>query len=268
VDDYTATMETAAIAADGAITSVVETTGGVMIVGHARRPVPALSPWVDPVADGHTAVALSSGTADDGQYDIDLAPLSFRFDGEDQGCVAVGTNGYLRFGPAGACPEASGAAAADTDIDGAFAAGVAQVSWLGANCQATEDQAFVDIDDAADRVMITVPGVRRMGRSGTNDVQISLHTDTGDIQVSYRDCSFDTTDHWSFGVSEPGAAGAVLSEHDFAAQWPGTTRWFEAGAVAQAPEHTGTAAYAMLAGHAIYYERVDDAWRVLVSPLP
>ncbi len=266
--EYGAPTGTGTVYYGGAVTTVYAFSDDFPVVTHIQRPAPALSGWIDPVAAGHDRVALSRGTADDGQYDVELAPLTFSFDGAERGCVAVSTNGYLRFGPAGACPAASGGGRSETDIGEVFARGLAQVSWLGADGQAPGAGIYAGIDAEAGRVVLTVAGYRRVGRAGTNDVQIILHAGTGDIQVSYRASTFDTADHWSVGLSAPAAAGAGVQGWDFAAQWPGSVRWFEPGAVAQAPAHLGPAGYAPLNGSGISYENIGEGWRVLVGPLP
>ena len=213
-------------------------------------------------------MALSSGDLDDGQYNIDLGLLTFPFNDVDHGCAAVSTNGYIRLGPAGACPDATAAGTADTDIDEVFPRGIAQLSWLAGDGQATVDNLYHHVDVPGERVIITFLDYQRQGRAGTNDVQIILHADSGDIQVSYAEASFDTAGHWSMGVSETRGVGAAFHGHDFAGQWPGTVRYYGPGAVGLAPEHVGSDAYAALDDSAIYFSRSGEDWLVMVGPLP
>ncbi len=268
MSDYHAVPFTASVIIEGVYDSVVEVRDGVSVVSHVYRPAPELTPWLDPAAEGHDSVALSEGDIDSGQWNLELAPLSFPFDDGEQGCVAVSINGYLRFGPAGACPPARAGGRGETDIDQTYPRDVAQISWLGGDNLVRSDRIFFHLNAAGERAIITISDVRAEGRTGTNDVQIILSTDSGDIQVSYRDCSFDTTEHWSFGVSEPGLEFGALHDADFTDFWPNAAVGFGLGGIAQAPEHIGGEAYAPLDGQAITYQRFEQAWRVMVRPLP
>ncbi len=228
-----------------------------------------LDPWIDPA--GATTVALSAGSSDDGQYNIDIAPLTFPFNGTSYGCVAVSTNGYVRFGAAGACPSATAYSDTATDIDDVYAAGTAQVTWLGDDGYAGSSVTS-RIDTAGNRVVITYLDHHRLSYSGQNDVQVILHCDTGDIQISYGDCTFDTgtstTYHWSIGLSEPALAGGTLQPHDFPGHPSGTVVSFGPGAINQSPEHAGPAPYLPLNGRAIYFARDGSGWSVLVDAIP
>jgi len=226
--------------------------------------VSTLLPWLDPTGD--TSATLT-GSVDDGQYDVEIAPLDFPFDGELHQCIAVSTNGYLRFGPAGACPRATGYTDSETDIDSAFGSGRAQVSWLGDDGYSGSSVTY-RIDEADSRVIITYLGYHRLGRPGLNDIQIVLSCDTGDIQISYGDCTFDNTNHWSIGVSEPALEGATLQPHDFTTQVPGEVVSFGPGAIAQTPDHDGADAYRDLNGRAISFTRSGTGWDVTVDELP
>ena len=223
-----------------------------------------IEPWIDNTTHGELP---RTGSLDDGQYNLDIAPLSFPFNGESFGCVSISTNGYLRFGAAGACPRATGYSDSDTDIDAVFGSGTAQVSWLGDDGYAgTSVTGFVDT--AHSRVVITYLGHRRLSATGLNNVQIILYCDIGDVQLSYTDSTFDTTGHWSIGVSEPGISGGELRPHDFTAHPLGTVVSFDAGAISQDPVHDGATEYLNLNERAIYFQRSGAAWEVLVDELP
>ena len=265
---YNAPEGTGVVSYGGVSTWVVQRSEAHPVVTHIQRPPPVLLPWIDPVAAGHSTTALSAGTMDDGQFDIDLGLLTFELDGEDHGCAAVSTNGYIRFGPAGGCPAAIGAATSETDIDEVFPRGIAQISWLGANGQATVDNLYYHVDVPAELVVLTFLDYQAHGRAGTTDVQIILHADSGDIQMSYRDATFDTAGHWSIGVSETRGVGAAFHGHDFTEHWPGTVRYHGPGAVGQSPEHVGHWAYTELDGSAIYFGSDGEDRLVMVGALP
>ena len=220
-------------------------------------------PWIDPA--GHTRFATSPG--DDGQYNAEIAPLTFPFNGETYGCVAISTNGYLRFGPAGSCPTARGYSDSYTDIDLVYPAGTAQVTWLGDDGYMGSN-VYSYVDTAENRIVITYLGHHRLGRTGLNNVQIILFCDSGDIQISYSDSTFDTTSYWAIGVSEPGMAGGVLQPHDFIGHESGSSVSFGPGAVYQAPEHIGSAAYLPINDRAIFFQRSGSGWDVVVDELP
>ena len=229
-----------------------------------------MMPWIDP--SGHTAEVIDDWGVDDGQFNFDIAPLSFPFNGSTYGCVALSTNGYIRFGPPGRCPRASGLGTMDTDPDEAFGAGNAQISWLGADGYVSFDSRVTHfVDPGSQQVIITFLDYRHLGamESEMNDVQIILSCDTGDIQISYGDCSFDAGGwgHWGMGVSEP-AHGGSAQLIDFPAQAPGSMVSFGPGAISQSPEYTDAAEYAPLRNRAIFFQRSGTGWDVLVDDLP
>jgi hypothetical protein len=119
-------------------------------------------------------------------------------------------------------------------------------------------------------VTITYLDHSRLGLFGANDVQIILDCATGDVQVSYLDCLFGTAAgaHWSIGVSEPYFASGSLQGHDYTSHADGTEELFEAGAIAQSPEHTGPEPYRNLNERGILFIRQGPRWRVLVDELP
>jgi hypothetical protein len=223
-----------------------------------------MEPWIDNT--GHPALTLTGGS-DDGQYNFNIAPLAFPFNETTFGCVAISTNGYLRFGPAGACPSATCYSDSCTDIEDLHRAGTPQVSYLGDDGYAGSSVTGY-VDAAGNRVVITYLDYHRLSASDTNDIQIVLSCDTGDVQVSYRDCTFENTSYWHIGLSEPGVVGGTAQPHDFIGHAPGTVVSFGPGAIFQSPEHTGAAAYLPLSGRAIFYQRNGTGWDVLVDDLP
>lgn len=230
-----------------------------------------MSPWVDP--SGHTAHAITDPWGmDDDQFNIEIGPLTFPFNGGTHGCVALSTNGYMRFGPSGSCPTASGFGSSDTDPGEAFGGGTAQLSWLGADGEAApEAEVYHYVDTGSQQVIITFLGYHRLGgvESESNDVQIVLYCDTGDIQVSYGECAFDTGGwgSWGMGISEPGHGGTV-QEHDFPGQDPGSLVSFGPGAVTQTPAHTDADDFMTLVDHAVFYQRNGTGWDILLDVLP
>jgi hypothetical protein len=230
---------------------------------------PSVIPISPPIASEDHTLATRTAPYDDNQYDIDISPLDFPFNGDRFDCVAVSTNGYLRFGR-GSCPMASGFSDRETDIDQVFAAGVAQISWLGDDGADGGPGLRYSIERDLRRVVLTFPGHRDVGSEGTNDVQIILDCDRGDIQISYLECSFDNapSGHWSIGLSEPGISSGVLHPWDFTAHELGTMASFGPGAIAQAPTHEGAGPYEPLNHRAIYFQRRGDGWNVVVDWLP
>lgn len=228
-------------------------------------PVPlAIEPYVP--NDGHVEVPLA-GMPMSGQYNIDISPLTFPFNGETYDRVSVSVNGFVRFGN-GAYTPSAGSADAQTDIDDVYPL-KAQVSWLGGEgMSGTSVTAFLDLD--AELVIITYLGHSRLGMFGENDVQVILNCATGDVQVSYVDCLFGNAAaaHWSIGVSEPFYASGSLQGHDFPSQPVGTIVDFGPGAIDQSPVLLGAAPYLPLDGHAILFARRGPGWSVLVDALP
>jgi hypothetical protein len=253
---------------------VVVEEGGVTHPVVMRRGNPAVSPAAS--VEGHATLPLSLGTRNDGQFNLNIAPLTFPFNGATHGCVAVSTNGYLRFGPSGRCPTASGNMDADTDIDDAYAAGTPQVSFLAANGEVSGTMdLFYRIEASTKRVILTLMDYHGLGRSGTTHVQIILYCDSGNIQIAYGEATFDlaATDHWSIGVSEPALAWGMFHGFDFGPP-DGTSNaiphYFGPGAVGQAPERTGAGTFVpTLDAHAILFFRTEwDGWAVVVDLLP
>jgi hypothetical protein len=228
-----------------------------------------IEPWID--TTGHTNHFPGGWGIDDSQFNVDIAPLTFPFNGEDYGCVAMSTNGYLRFGPAGSCPGASGYVSSETDIDEVFPSGRSQLSMLGTDGWVSESSAVLSyIDTALNRVIITYLDYNRLGSTtGPDDIQVILYCDTGDIQVSYGECGFDSGGwrSWAVGVSEP-AHGGSAQPHDFTTHEAGSSVSFGPGAIYQSPDHTDAASWAPLAGHAIFYQRSGTGWEVIVDELP
>jgi hypothetical protein len=224
-----------------------------------------IEPWID--NRSHTVVS-PEWSYDDSQFNFDISPLSYPFNGGSFENVALATNGYIRFGNGGVYPDVSSLGERDTDIDDTYPLGNAQISWLADDGYPTENTTYF-LDEANQRVVITLIGYHRFGQVGTNDIQIILYCDSGDIQISYRDCSFaNESDHWAIGVSEPAHAGGEVHLHDFTTHSSGETVSFGPGAIAQGPEHTGTDAYLPLNDHAIYFQRSGTGWDVLVDELP
>ena len=233
-----------------------------------RRGGPVMNLPINP--ESHGELTLTSGTHDDGQFNLNIAPLSFPFNGDEYGCVAVSTNGYLRFGPSGRCPAASGFEDVDTDIDDGYRAGVPQISFLATDGEIPGNLQF-RIEASTRRLILTIMGYRRLGRVGTNDIQIVLYCDTGDIQISYGDentFDCDAGEHWSIGTSEPDVLGGSFQGNDFTnhATVPGDVRTYGPGAVGQNPERTGTSGFRALAGQGILFHRIPSGgFQVLVD---
>ena len=229
-----------------------------------------LSPWISP--ESHDSVDLG-GTEDDGQYNIDIRPLSFPFDGEPYDCLAVSTNGYVRFGT-GRCPAATGYSDEETSVSSAFTGSLfsrprAQLSWLGADGFAGRDvRANVDVE--RERVVITYLGHHHLSSRGLNDVQLVFFCDSGAIQVSYGEAStFDSggLDVWSIGVAEP-TLGGTLQPIDFTRASPGEVTAFGPGAIHQMPAYFDPEAYLPLAGRAILFSPAAGGAEVIVDDLP
>lgn len=216
--------------------------------------------------DDHTEVTLT-GLPFSGQYNVDIAPLAFPFNGQTYDRVSVSVNGFIRFGN-GSYPGASGSTDAQTDIDDVYPT-QPQISWLGGEGMAGSIVTS-DVDTDAELVTITYLDHSRLGLFGANDVQIILDCATGDIQVSYIECLFGTAAgaHWSLGVSEPTYTFGSLQGHDFTAHEDGIVELFEPGAIAQDPEHTGPEPYRTLNGRAILFIRRGPSWNVLIDELP
>ena len=224
-----------------------------------------MEPWID--TSGHPTLSRSAGSDDDGQYNFDLGTLAFPFNDTTYGCVSISTNGYLRFGPSGSCPSATSYSDSTTNIDDAYASGNAQVSWLGDDGYAGSSVTGL-ADTAGNRAIITYLDYHGLGDTGLNDIQIILNCDTGDIQISYNDCTFDNSSHWAIGVSEPAVAGGSAQPHDFTTHGSGTVTSFGPGAIHQAPEHSTAEAYLPLNGRAIFFQRSGAGWDLLVDDLP
>jgi hypothetical protein len=118
--------------------------------------------------------------------------------------------------------------------------------------------------------VLTLLDYRSLSAGGTNDIQVILHTDTGDVQVSYRDSTFDLSAgrHWSIGVSQPDVGMGRFSGFDFveAASPFRQLQTFGPGAVGQWPEHDGTSSFVDLNGHGILFHNISTGgWQILVD---
>lgn len=213
----------------------------------------------------------TSGSSDDGQYNIDIAPLSFPFNGSSYTKIAVSTNGYIRFGTT-TFPSATGFSSTETEIDSAFQNNRAQISFLAEDGK-IESPGYVayNIDTTSNRVVIDIRGYHDLSHSNSvNDIQIILFCDTGNIQISYINCDFvlDSSDNWGIGISEPNIPNGQLQPHDFVNHVSGDTLNFSPGAIYQFPKYNSTSQYAPLNGRAILFIKTRSGWQVFVDQIP
>jgi len=128
-----------------------------------------------------------------------------------------------------------------------------------------------EIDQDNNRVVIDIRGYHELGsNNSSNDIQIILFCDTGNIQISYINCDFifdQGSDHWSIGISEPNL-GDQLQQHDFVNHISGQTITFANGAIYQYPEYTNSSDYMGLNGRAILFTKIENGWEVLVDLIP
>jgi len=60
---------------------------------------PPVFSWIDPVAEGHTEItSWTSGSDDDGYFEVDNLPFTFTFFGKDYDTLYIGSNGVITFG--------------------------------------------------------------------------------------------------------------------------------------------------------------------------
>ncbi len=211
-----------------------------------------------------------AGCGDDSQFNVDLSPLSFPFNGTSYPLVAVSTNGYVRFGTA-AYPTATCYADSCTDVNATFAAATPQLSFFAMDLYCGGSLTYT-VDTANNRAVLYYQNFYPFGGLATarSSVQIVLFCDTGDVQFSYAAGSALEPNGRtpSIGVGEPAIAGGILNPHDFTRQSPGTIVSFGPGAVYQSPDYAAAGSFAALGGRGVLFLRRGAGWDVLVDTLP
>ncbi|MCA8937540.1 MAG: choice-of-anchor D domain-containing protein [Planctomycetes bacterium] len=219
--------------------------------------------------------AVSSGSDDDGQYDVDISTCPFPFNSTTFDRVSVSTNGYIRFG-SGSFPSASGFNDDNTFIELAYGTlALPQISFLAEDCTAVTGTTnfYHTVDTANQRIVLQLENFRDLSNSGLNSVQVILYCSAGgNIQISYYNSStFDNNaPTWSIGVSEP-ATTATVSNFDFVgATLQQINTGFNLGCIAQDPKHATVAGWTALDGRSILFFRTStaNAFETVVDTTP